>query len=143
MKIYQSAQELIGNIFFPKSPLHDGGLVIRGTRALAAGCILPLTSNNQLSHELGTRHRAAVGMSESSDAVIVVVSEETGVISVCINGTITRGFNQMSLREKLYGEIITVEEGNNKGWLSKIFGRKEHKGAVKNDSDTAEDNQDK
>ena len=137
------SQEIVGNIFYPKSPLHDGGMVIRDCRVAAAGCILPLTSNNELSKELGTRHRAAVGMSESSDAVVVVVSEETGVISMCINGTITRGFNQMSLREKLYGEIITVEESNNKGWLSRIFGKKENKGNVKTDSDTAEDKQDK
>lgn len=137
------SQEIVGNIFYPKSPLHDGGMVIRDCRVAAAGCILPLTANNELSKELGTRHRAAVGMSESSDAVVVVVSEETGVISMCINGTITRGFNQMSLREKLYGEIITVEESNNKGWLSRIFGKKENKGDLKTDSDTAEDKQDK
>ncbi len=118
------SQEIVGNIFYPKSPLHDGGMVIRSCRVAAAGCILPLTANNELSKELGTRHRAAVGMSETSDAVVVVVSEETGVISVCINGTITRGFNQMNLREKLYGELITVEENNKKGWLSRIFARK-------------------
>lgn len=121
------SQEIVGNIFYPKSPLHDGGMVIRSCRIAAAGCILPLTANNELSKELGTRHRAAVGMSEHSDAVVVVVSEETGVISVCINGTITRGFNQMSLREKLYGEIITVEENNKKGWLSRLFGKNNEK----------------
>ena len=107
------SQELVGNIFFPKSPLHDGGLVIRRTRAAAAGCILPLTSNNQLSHELGTRHRAAVGMSESSDAVVVVVSEETGKISICINGVIERDFTPITLREKLYQELLEEKEAPN------------------------------
>ena len=104
------SQELVGNVFYPKSPLHDGAVVMREGRLIAAGCILPLTSNNALSKELGTRHRAAVGMSESSDAVVVVVSEETGKISVCVNGTIERDFNQISLRERLYKELLTAEE---------------------------------
>lgn len=121
------SQELVGNIFYPKSPLHDGGMVIRGERMASAGCILPLTSNNELSKELGTRHRAAVGMSETSDAVVVVVSEETGVISVCIGGTITRGFNQMSLREKLYGELITVEENSRRNLFTRLFPKKDEK----------------
>lgn len=118
------SQELVGNVFYPKSPLHDGGMVIRGDRIAAAGCILPLTSNNELSKELGTRHRAAVGMSEASDAVVVVVSEETGVISVCIGGTITRDYKQMSLREKLYSELITVEEAQKKNLFTRLFGKK-------------------
>ena len=123
------SQELVGNIFFPKSPLHDGGLVIRGTRAAAAGCILPLTSNNQLSHELGTRHRAAVGMSESSDSVVVVVSEETGKISICINGVIERDFTPITLREKLYQELLEEKEAPNavsvfKVIKSKLFAKK-------------------
>lgn len=121
------SQELVGNIFYPKSPLHDGGMVIRGERMASAGCILPLTSNNELSKELGTRHRAAVGMSETSDAVVVVVSEETGVISVCIGGTITRGFNQMSLREKLYGELLTVEENSRRNLFTRLFPKKDDK----------------
>lgn len=117
--------ELVGNVFYPKSPLHDGGMVIRGERIASAGCILPLTANNELSKELGTRHRAAVGMSEVSDAVVVVVSEETGVISVCIGGVITRDFNQVSLREKLYGELITVEENGRRNLFTRLFGKKE------------------
>lgn len=119
------SQELVGNIFYPKSPLHDGGMVVRNCRVAAAGCILPLTSNNQLSKELGTRHRAAVGMSESSDSVVVVVSEETGVISVCINGVIERGFNQISLRERLYKELITVEDEGKKNIFARWFGKKD------------------
>lgn len=116
-----TSAELVGNIFYPKSPLHDGGMVIRDDRVASAGCILPLTSNNELSKELGTRHRAAVGMSETSDAVVVVVSEETGVISVCVGGTITRNFNQMSLREKLYAELITAENVEKKSLLTRII----------------------
>lgn len=112
--------ELVGNIFYPKSPLHDGGMVVRDERIASAGCILPLTSNNELSKELGTRHRAAVGMSEVSDAVVVVVSEETGIISVCIGGTITRNYNQMSLREKLYAELIAVQSEHKKTFIDKI-----------------------
>ena len=104
------SEELISNVFYPKSPLHDGGMVIRSGRVAAAGCILPLTANNALSKALGTRHRAAVGLSESSDAVVVVVSEETGTVSVCINGVITRNYNQITLREKLYAELIKVQE---------------------------------
>lgn len=116
-----ASQELVENIFYPKSPLHDGGLVIKECRLAAAGCILPLTSNNELSKELGTRHRAAVGMSESSDAVVVVVSEETGKISVCVNGSIERGFNQITLRERLYSELIVVDEVRKVRWWSKLF----------------------
>ena len=119
------SQELVGNVFYPKSPLHDGGMIIRGERIASAGCILPLTANNELSKELGTRHRAAVGMSETSDAVVVVVSEETGVISVCIGGTISRNYNQMSLREKLYSELITVEENQKRNLFTRLFGKKD------------------
>ncbi len=120
--------ELVGNIFYPKSPLHDGGMVIRDDRIASAGCILPLTANNELSKELGTRHRAAVGMSECSDAIVVVVSEETGVISVCIGGAITRNYNQMSLREKLYAELITLDNSDKKTLFEKLksFFKKEN-----------------
>lgn len=121
------SQELVGNIFYPKSPLHDGGMIIRDWRVASAGCILPLTSNNELSRELGTRHRAAVGMSEASDSVVVVVSEETGVISVCINGVISRNYNQMSLRERLYKELIPVENENKMSFFAKLFSKKEKK----------------
>ncbi len=120
-----TSQELFGNIFYPKSPLHDGGLVVRDGRIAAAGCILPLTSNNELSKELGTRHRAAVGMSESSDAVVVVVSEETGKISVCVNGTIERDFNQISLRERLYSEILKPTDDKKNNIITKVFKKKE------------------
>lgn len=82
--------ELIVNIFTPKAPLHDGAIVIRKDRLMAAGCLLPLTSNTDVNKELGTRHRAAMGMIENSDAIVIAVSEETGIISVAIDGRLRR-----------------------------------------------------
>lgn len=99
--------ELLGNVFYPKTPLHDGAAIIRDGRLYAAGCILPLTQNNNLKKELGTRHRAAIGMSENSDAVVVVVSEETGIISVAMNGKLQRDFNVVTLRELLSRELLS------------------------------------
>lgn len=98
--------ELIGNIFFNKAPLHDGAMIIRDGRVYAAGCILPLTDNLQISSDLGTRHRAAVGMSENSDALVVVVSEETGTISIAIAGELKRNFSTEALRVALENGII-------------------------------------
>ena len=92
---------LLENIFFNKSPLHDGAVIISETRLHSAGCLLPLSSNQDLVRELGTRHRAAIGMSENSDAVVLVVSEETGTISVAVEGELMRGFNRTSLEEYL------------------------------------------
>ncbi len=114
------SEELVGNIFYPKSPLHDGGMIIKDCRIAAAGCILPLTSNNELSKQLGTRHRAAVGMSEVSDSVVVVVSEETGTISICTNGVIERDFNPISLRDRLYTEILDPDNSNEPDLLTKV-----------------------
>lgn len=119
-----ASTELVQNLFYPKSPLHDGGMIIRGDRIVSAGCILPLTSNVGLSSQLGTRHRAAIGMSELSDAVVVVVSEETGTVSIANNGVIQRDYNPISLREELSKLLIkeTEKEGNfYKEWLSKAF----------------------
>ncbi|MBE6766914.1 MAG: TIGR00159 family protein [Ruminococcaceae bacterium] len=96
-----ASPQLVSNIFFPKSPLHDGAMIIRDGRVLSAGCILPLTANDRLHSSLGTRHRAALGMSENSDAAVVVVSEETGIISIAVNGEITRNYNSITLREEL------------------------------------------
>lgn len=106
----EPSYELIGNIFFPKSPLHDGALLIKNGYISAAGCILPLTSNNNLNSQLGTRHRAAIGMSENSDAIVVVVSEETGNISIAVNGVITRDYNGVTLKEELYFNLLKQEE---------------------------------
>lgn len=97
----QVTAELLINIFIPNTPLHDGAVVIRGDRVRAAGVFLPLTQNNSLSKELGTRHRAALGISEKSDALVVVVSEETGLISVCQDGEIARRLDADSLRSRL------------------------------------------
>lgn len=109
----EASYELISNIFFPKSPLHDGALLIKNGLISAAGCILPLTSNANLNSQLGTRHRAAIGMSENSDAIVVVVSEETGVISIACNGQITRDYNSVTLKEELYLQLLNTEEKKN------------------------------
>ena len=92
---------LLENIFVPNTPLHDGAVIIRRNRIIAAGCMLPLTGNNNLSHELGTRHRAALGLSETTDAIVIVVSEETGKISIARNGTLTRNLTGESLSKAL------------------------------------------
>ena len=109
----EASYELIGNIFFPKSPLHDGAVVIRKGTVYAAGCILPLTSNNNINSQLGTRHRAAIGMSENSDALVLVVSEETGNISLAMNGNIVRDHNTVTLKEELYRYLLEAEEKKN------------------------------
>ena len=98
--------ELIGNVFFNKAPLHDGAMIMRDGRVCAAGCILPLTDNLQISSELGTRHRAAVGMSENSDAIVVIVSEETGTISMAVSGNLKRNFSTEALRVALENGIL-------------------------------------
>ena len=104
--------QIVGNIFFNKAPLHDGAMIIRDGMIHAAGCILPLTKNTSVSAELGTRHRAALGVSEESDAVVVVVSEETGQISVAINGVLARRFTRDTLRDVLEGYLIPQEEAS-------------------------------
>lgn len=98
--------EFLVNIFIPKSPLHDGAVIIRGDRVAAAGCFLPLTQDTTLQQELGTRHRAALGLSEVSDALIIIVSEETGIISTAKNSKLTRFHDEKSLRDLLKNEIL-------------------------------------
>ncbi|MBQ3045804.1 MAG: diadenylate cyclase CdaA [Clostridia bacterium] len=117
--------QLIGNIFFPNSPLHDGAAIVRNGRLLCAGCVLPLTKSDKISSDLGTRHRAALGMSEQSDAIVVVTSEETGIISVAVGGELIRNLTEAELREKLIDYLID-EGGEHKirgegGVLNKIF----------------------
>lgn len=102
-----SSSALICNIFYPKSPLHDGAVILREGKIHAAGCILPLTQNSELNQSLGTRHRAAIGMSENSDAVVVVVSEETGTISVAVNGELKRGFDAITLQTELTSLLLS------------------------------------
>lgn len=104
--------QIVGNIFFNKAPLHDGAMIIRDGMIHAAGCILPLTKNTSVSAELGTRHRAALGVSEESDAVVVLVSEETGQISVAVNGVLARRFTRDTLRDVLEGYLIPQEEAS-------------------------------
>ena len=101
---------MIGNIFFNKAPLHDGAMIVRDGMIHAAGCILPLTKdNNSVSIELGTRHRAGIGISENSDAVVVIVSEETGAISMALNGVITRNYTRETLNAALEELIVPKE----------------------------------
>ncbi|MBQ1847913.1 MAG: diadenylate cyclase CdaA [Clostridia bacterium] len=116
--------ELIKNIFFNKAPLHDGALIISDNRIVAAGCFLPLSQRDDIIKDLGTRHRAAIGMSENSDAIVIVVSEETGTISLALNGELKRNFDYTSLKNQLYALLINetkftraskkTEEGENK-----------------------------
>ena len=100
---------LLENIFVVNTPLHDGGTIIRNNRILASGCVLPLTDNNTINKKLGTRHRAAIGLSEVSDALIIIVSEETGVVSLAVNGRITRGYD----KEKLRNILMKIIENRN------------------------------
>ncbi len=118
----KSSISMVNNVFFPKSPLHDGAMIIRDGKIYAAGCILPLTQRTDISASLGTRHRAAIGMTENSDAVVLVVSEETGIISIVANGQITRNYNAISAGNEL-GRLLLSEESNEKeGVRAKIFG---------------------
>lgn len=112
---------LIKNIFFNKAPLHDGAVIIRNARVLAAGCFLPLSTNPDIIKDLGTRHRAAIGMSENSDAAVIVVSEESGVISVAYDGKLKRNLDHASLRKELVKYMLEAEE------KSKRFRKKKKK----------------
>jgi diadenylate cyclase len=97
---------LLRNIFFDGSPLHDGAVVIRDYRIYAASCMLPLTNSEEVIATLGTRHRAAIGISEVSDAVVVVVSEETGIVSVAMNGTLKRNYRRLTLKQTLLNSLV-------------------------------------
>ncbi|WP_373164229.1 diadenylate cyclase CdaA [Agathobaculum sp. Marseille-P7918] len=107
--------ELLKNIFFKNSPLHDGALIMRAGKIYAAGCVLPLSGSQTLSRDLGTRHRAAVGMSESSDSVLVVVSEETGAISVAIGGMLKRHLSPEVLKKVLESELLEPDKSDKRG----------------------------
>ena len=106
------SRSLICNIFFKNTPLHDGAMIIRKNKIFAAGCILPLTANSNIDQSLGTRHRASIGVSEVSDAIVVVVSEETGVISVVRSGKIKRNYTPATLKTLLTRELIGGEQDN-------------------------------
>ena len=108
----QVSEQLIRNIFFPKAALHDGAMIIRGGRVASAGCVLPLSDTNRLSADLGTRHRAGVGMSEVSDAVVVIVSEETGAISVAVGGMLKRHLAPQTLERLLRNELCKEDQSS-------------------------------
>ncbi len=105
------ASFLIKNIFFNKAPMHDGALIIRGMRLHAAGCLLPLSNNPDIIKDLGTRHRAGIGMSENSDAIVLIVSEETGMISSAVEGNLVRGYDRAGLTAFLRASFA-VDEGH-------------------------------
>lgn len=114
------SKELLKNIFVPNTPLHDGAVIIRDNRIITAGCVLPLTANTNLTSELGTRHRAALGLSEASDALVIVVSEETGKISIAVNGSLTRNLTELTLKKALTKLLVLNENGESDS-VKKIF----------------------
>ena len=128
----QVSSELLRNIFFTKASLHDGAVIIRNERIAAAGCVLPLTENRNISSDLGTRHRAGIGMSEVSDAVVVIVSEETGTISVAVSGMLKRHLAPQTLEKLLLNELAPKEEVKTCNPLTKLLRRQKKE---KDDSD--------
>lgn len=115
----QISAEMIGNIFYEGAPLHDGAVIVRGDRLYAAGCVLPLTSNKSLNKNLGTRHRAGIGITEHSDAISIIVSEETGVISMVQDGKLTRFLDSKSVEKILLRFYLSGEE-ESQGLMNKI-----------------------
>ena len=111
------SSELLKNIFWNKAPLHDGAVIIRAGRIVGAGCVLPLSGNQNISRELGTRHRAGIGLTEHTDAVVVICSEETGSISVAVEGTLKRHLAPETLERMLRNELLTQEEEKKNGGL--------------------------
>ena len=116
----QVSDQLLRNLFFPKAALHDGAVIVRDGRVTAAACVLPLSDSSRLSAELGTRHRAAVGISEVTDAVTVVVSEETGAISVAVGGMLKRRLAPRMLERMLRNELCPQEEQQNDNLIVKL-----------------------
>lgn len=116
---------LLKNIFFPNTPLHDGALIIRDCRIAAAGCVLPLSASTNLSKDLGMRHRAGIGVSEQSDALVVIVSEETGAISVATEGMLKRNLNRETFEKLLRQELVKEEvQAENKDSLIALINAK-------------------
>ncbi len=120
---------LLRNIFFNKAPLHDGAVIIRDRRICAAGCFLPLSTKEDINKDLGTRHRAAIGMTEISDAVVVIVSEETGTVSLSVDGNLERNFNYATLKQELYD--LLAPQGASE--IVKAAQSKKHKKSKKED----------
>ena len=129
------SEQLIRNIFFPKAALHDGAMIIRDGLVTAAGCVLPLSESDRLSLDLGTRHRAAVGMSEVSDAVVVVVSEETGAISVAVGGMLKRHLAPQTLERLLRNELCPEDATKQENLAVKLYQKiqKKNKGGSGNE----------
>lgn len=122
------SEQLLRNVFFPKAALHDGAMVIRDNRVYAAGCVMPLSNNHNISADLGTRHRAGLGTSEVSDAVVVIVSEETGTISVAVGGMLKRHLAPQTLEKLLKNELAPETEENNGPLGGKLLQRYKKKG---------------
>lgn len=116
----QVSDQLLRNVFFPKAALHDGAMIIRDGRVAAASCVLPLSESDRLSAELGTRHRAGVGLSEVSDAVVVIVSEETGAISVAVGGMLKRHLAPQTLDRLLRSELCTTDKMKDDNMVVKL-----------------------
>ena len=129
------SEQLLRNIFFPKASLHDGAMIVRNGRVAAAGCVLPLSESQRLHADLGTRHRAAVGMSEVSDAVVVVVSEETGVISVAVGGMLKRHLAPQTLSRLLRNELCPVEENEEENLMLKLRQKLQKRGKEKDSNE--------
>lgn len=119
------SSELLINVFIPNTPLHDGAVIVRNSQIMAAGCYLPLSENPFISKELGTRHRAAIGISEVCDAISVVVSEETGQVSLAMNGQVVRDIKEESLISKLFDELRPRAKAGEKGRMLAFWKRKE------------------
>ncbi len=132
----QVSSELLRNIFFTKAALHDGAVIIRGERIAAAGCVLPLTQNRNISSDLGTRHRAGIGMSEASDAVVVIVSEETGTISVAIGGMLKRHLAPQTLEKLLQNELMPKREARTRNPLKLLQKKRNQKEKDETDAET-------
>lgn len=144
----KTSPQLLCNIFYTKSPLHDGAVVLREGRVAAAGCILPLSSNENIASQLGTRHRAAMGMSENSDAVVVVVSEETGTISFAEKGVLKRNLTPITLREILKAKLLPDSQSDTGKTFMDVFNKTKEKfkvslkkGAKENDESVTENNE--
>jgi len=120
------SSEILGNIFYEGAPLHDGAVIIRGDRMRAAGCVLPLTQNKALNKELGTRHRAGIGITENSDAIALIVSEETGIISMAIDGKLSRFLDIKTVEKTLLNIYIEPESDNKLNELKNMIGRRKN-----------------
>lgn len=132
----QVSSELLRNIFFTKAALHDGAVIIRNERIAAAGCVLPLTQNRNISSDLGTRHRAGIGMSEASDALVVIVSEETGTISVATGGMLKRHLAPQTLEKLLLNELAPKTETKTYNPLKLLLRKRNQKEKDETDAET-------